>query len=254
MLLWTKTKCLLKKTLLAEQLYLFTKNKNVMKVSFLKSIVMVSMLLAGAAHAQNQDSGAFSNHKFLYGIHLGLTDNKYELYSAYGRILDSQNSSFVRDDNPPSQDDLSSHARGFRLAVIGEAQLGRCFSLRLMPGLSLFRALKLESVRCELPVDVKFHPFRKGNLEPYIASGLCYGYDFASLRDDSHNNIKPLNAHDLRYTCGLGLDWYTKILKFGIEMKAGFNLLPPNTSAVSTRSLSYFYNGATFCLGINIEA
>ena len=220
-----------------------------MKVLFSKSIFMLSLLslLAGAAHAQNQDNGTWDNHKLHYGIHLGLTENQYDLFSTNGGLIASQ-------DDPSSMDDRSYHARGFRLAVIGEARLGHCFSLRVMPGVSLFRALKLESVRGELPVDVKFHPYRWGKVEPYIASGLGYGFDFASLREDSHNKIKPLNAHDLRYTCGLGLDWYTRLVRIGFELKAGFGLLPPNTSGINSSTLSYFHNGMTFCLGINIEA
>ena len=146
------------------------------------------------------------------------------------------------------------HARGFRLAVIGEARLGRCFSLRVMPGVSLFRALHLESVRGELPLDVKFHPYRWGKVEPYLCSGLGYGYDFASKRNDSHINIKPLNAHDLRYTCGMGVDWYTRRVKVGLELKAGFGLLPPNTNDINSNSLSYFHCGPSFTLGLNIEA
>ena len=219
-----------------------------MKVLFSKSIAMLSLLtlLAGAAHAQKQDNGTLSDHKFLYGIQLGLTENKFDLYSTHGGLIANQN-------DPSSVDDRSYHARGFRFAVIGEAWLGRFFSLRVMPGVSLFRALKLESVRGELPIDVKFHPVRKGNIEPYIASGLSYGYDFASLRNDGNTVIKPLNAHDLRYTCGLGLDWYTRIVRVGLELKAGFGLLPPNTSGINPNSLSYFPNGANFCLGLIIE-
>ena len=229
-----------------------------MKVLFSKSIFMLSLLslLAGAVHAQNQDNGAFSNRKFLYGIHLGLTDNQFGLYPDHGGLIASQNSPLVNSEFQNSNFEFqnSYHARGFRLAVIGEARLGRCFSLRVMPGVSLFRALKLESVRGELPVDVKFHPYRWGKVEPYLTSGLGYGFDFASLREDSHNKIKPLNAHDLRYTCGLGLDWYTRLVRVGFELKAGFGLLPPNTSGINPNSLSNFHCGPSFTLGINIEA
>lgn len=209
--------------------------------------VLQLSLLAGNAHSQNQDSRAYENHKFLYGIHMGFTSNEFDLYSTNGGLIASQ-------DGTLHTDGSHYHARGFRFAVISEARLGRCFSLRVMPGVSLFRALKLESVRGELPVDVKFHPFRWGKVEPYLTSGLGYGYDFASSREDSHNYIKPLNAHDLRYTCGLGVDWYTRLVRVGFELKAGFNLLPPNTNGVNNNSLSYFHCGPSFTLGLNIEA
>ena len=220
-----------------------------MKVLFPKSIVVLSLLslLSGTAYAQNQYGGALDNHKFLYGIHLGFTDNEFDIYSTNGGLIASQ-------DGTLHTDGSHYNTYGFRLAVIGEARLGRCFSLRMMPGVSLFSALKLESVRGELPVDVKFHPFRWGKVEPYLTSGLGYGYDFATLRDDSHNVIKPLNAHDLRYNCGLGVDWYTRYLKVGIEMKAGFGLLPPNTGSSNPGSHSYFHCGPSFTLGLNIEA
>ena len=218
------------------------------KKSFQKSlgIALLCIVLSAPAYSQSQEQGGPDNHKFLYGIHLGFTDNEFDLYSTNGGLIAIQN-------DPSSMDDRSYHARGFRFAVIGEARLGRCFSLRVMPGVSLFRALKLESVRGEVPVDVKFHPYRWGKVEPYLTSGLGYGYDFASSREDSHNYIKPLNAHDLRYTCGLGVDWYTRYVKLGLELKAGFGLLPPNTSGINSNSLSYFNNGATFCLGLIIE-
>ena len=119
-----------------------------------------------------------------------------------------------------------------------------------MPGVSLFSGLKLESIRGELPVGVKFHPVRMGKLQPYLTSGLSYGFDFASLREDGYENIKPLNAHDLSYTCGMGVDWYTRLVRLGFELKAGFDLLPLGTGG---SNFSYFHSSPTFCLGINIE-
>ena len=200
---------------------------------------------AGTAHSQERDCGAYENRKFLYGFHLGLTENQIDLYSTNGGLIASQKGTLHTDGS-------HLHTRGFRLAVIGEARLGRCFSLRVMPGVSLFRALRMESVLAELPVDVKFHPYRWGKVEPYLTSGLSYGYDFATMHDDN-KIIKPLNAHDLRYTCGLGLDWYTRLVRVGFELKAGFGLLPPNTDGINTNNRSYFHCGPSFTLGLIIE-
>jgi hypothetical protein len=173
----------------------------------------------------------------------------FDFYSTDGGLIASQG-------GRAHTDGSHSHAAGFRLAVIGEARLGRCFSLRVMPGISYFSACRsrLESVRAELPLDVKFHPVRMGKLEPYLASGLSYGYDFATLRDDATIIINPLNAHDLRYTCGLGVDWYTRLVRVGVELKAGFDLLPPNTDGSGLSRHAYFHAGPTFSIGINIEA
>lgn len=200
--------------------------------------VLQLLFLTGTAYSQDRDSTTVGNHKFLYGIHLGYTENKVDIYS-------------TQDGTLHTSDDYSFYAGGFRIAVIGEAQLGRCFDIRVMPGISFFSGLKLESLRGELPVDVKFHPVRIGKLRPYLTSGIGYDFDFASLRDDGHYNIKPLNTHDLRYTCGLGVDWYTRIVRVGFELKASFGLLPLGTGG---GNVSYFHSSPTFCLGLNIEA
>ena len=221
------------------------------KKSFQKSlgIALLCIVLSAPAYSQSQEQGGPDKHKFLYGIHLGFTDNQFDLYSTNGGLIASQG-------GRAHTDGSHSHAAGFRLAVIGEARLGRCFSLRVMPGISYFSACRsrLESVRAELPLDVKFHPVRMGKLEPYLASGLSYGYDFATLRDDATTIINPLNAHDLRYTCGLGVDWYTRLVRVGVELKAGFDLLPPNTDGSGLSRHAYFHAGPTFSIGLNFEA
>ena len=87
-----------------------------MKVLFPKSIVVLSLLslLSGTAYAQNQYGGALDNHKFLYGIHLGFTDNEFDIYSTNGGLIASQ-------DGTLHTDGSHYNTYGFRLAVIGEA-------------------------------------------------------------------------------------------------------------------------------------
>lgn len=217
-------------------------------------------LLAAPAHAQTQDNGAADNKKMLYGIHLGFTENQVNLHytqSGVAHALEQGNHSF--------------YVPGVRLAVMGDLQLGRCFSLRAMPGVTLMDGkwkpdnvallalptvdYKVESVCGELPVDVKFHPFRKGNLQPYLAFGLCYSIDFAALHGNSDNeSILRLNTSDLRYTCGLGLDCDTRYLRVGVELKAGFGLLQPGTGGNDRANSLYFKGGPTFSIGFNFEA
>lgn len=221
---------------------------------FLLCVFSVSFL-AGPAYSQERDNEALGNSKLLYGLHLGFTLNQVDLYYSQdgaAHALEEGNHSLC--------------VPGFRMAVIGEVPLGRCFSLRAMPGVSLFSSrwepkdlsltamlldeYKVESVCGELPVDVKFRAFRIGKLEPYVAAGLNYRFDFSSRRNDS-DKIQPLNAHDLQFMCGLGLDWYTPYLKIGFEFKASHGLFSPGTGGGDP---FYFHNGSAICLGINIEA
>ena len=208
--------------------------------------------LSMPAHSQERDSSALGNHKILYGFNVGFTENHVDLYYTQGGSAHA-----LEDGNH------SLYAPGFRMAVIGEAPLGRYFSLRATPGVSLFSkdisvasdSYKVESVCGEVPVDVKFHSFRIGKVEPYVAVGLNYSFDFSSQHKDSDaGDIQPLNAHDLRYTCGLGLDWYTRYLKVGFEFKATHGLFSPGTGGSDLANPFYFHNGSTLSLGLNIEA
>jgi hypothetical protein len=234
-----------------------------MKVMF-RGIAMLCVLqllfFTGTAHSQERDSATVGNHKILYGLHAGFTLNTVDLYSTQGGVAQAL-----------EEGNRTIYAPGFRFAVIGEIPLNRNISLRAMPGVSLFKSnwepgnvsvptspstdYKVESVCGELPVDVKFIAIRWGNLEPYLVSGLSYSFDFASLRNDSDaGSVQPLNAHDLRFSFGWGVDWYTRYLKIGFEFKAGYGLLPPHTSGGDHTNPFYFHNSNSFYIGLNIEA
>jgi len=241
--------------------------KQIKKAAMLLCIFLLSFLSV-PTHAQNQGQGDSDNHKLLYGLHLGFTENRVDLYHTQGgevHALEEGNHSF--------------YAPGFRIAVLTDIQLVHYLSLRVMPGVSLFGrnwepgditvlstdrhpcqplpsvSYKVESVLGELPVDIKFHPFRMGKWQPYLCSGLSYSYDFTALRKDSGNgSIQRLNAHDLRYTCGMGLDYDTRFIKVGVELKAGFGLLPLGTDGIGYTNAFYFHSGPTVSLGLNFEA
>ena len=218
-------------------------------------------LFSVPAHSQERDSTTVGNHKVLYGLQVGFTLNTVDLYGATGGVAHA-----LKEGNHTIQ------VPGFRIATIGEVKLGRNFSLRAMPGVSLFKGdweptgmmlpaylqadnYKMESVCGELPVDVKFVVTRWGNVEPYLVSGLCYRYDFASLRGDNDNeSIQPLNTHDLRFSFGFGVDWYTRYLKLGFEFKAGYGILPPHTEVGDRTDPFFFHNGKSICIGLNIKA
>ena len=236
-----------------------------MKVSFSnkKSLVRLSGIamlfafqvsaLAVPAKAQNNAGRDWSNSKLLYGVHASYTLNDVNIYYTTSSLVKCTHTTY---------------ASGYRMAVIGEYLHGDHFSLRTMPGVSLLNTrwepaeeatsyamatnYKIESVLGEVPIDIKILPVRIGNWRPYLAVGLNYSYDFASLRKDSGDDyIKRLDAHDLRYTGSLGLDLYTNYLKIGLELKASYGILH---HSISDNNSLFFLSAPTFSIGFNIEA
>lgn len=194
----------------------------------------------------------------LYGIHTGLSISKVDLY-----YIKSGEAYALKQDN------YSFNVPGFNIAVSADIRLGRSFRLRVMPGMTLFgrdwkpdnvavlpytpSGYKVESVCMNFPVDVKYIPFRMGMFCPFLSGGLGYSIDFASIRA-SNEKILRLNTSDFRYLLGVGLDCNTKMLKIGLEFKAGFDLSAPSTSADKRPNAFYFQNSPTFVIGLNFQA
>ena len=228
--------------------------KHIKRAALLLCISLLSLHFV-PAHAQE----GFSNKKVLYGLHWGFTENWVDLYysdiEGFAHPLDQGNHSFF--------------APGTRLNVMYDVRLGNYFRLRVMPGVSLTGRnwepsglsiptssttdYKVISVCGELPVDVKFYPFRWDQL--YLTSGLSYSFDFTSLNKDlDEGTIQRLNAHDLRYICGVGYEFDTRYVRLGIELKATFGL-PSSDIIIGTRPETFYYHsGPSFSFGFNIEA
>ena len=228
--------------------------KHIKRVALLLCISLLSLHFV-PAHAQE----GFSNKKVLYGLHWGFTENWVDLYysdiEGFAHPLDQGNHSFF--------------APGTRINVMYDVRLGNYFRLRVMPGVSLTGRnwepsglsiptssttdYKVISVCGELPVDVKFYPFRWDQL--YLTSGLSYSFDFTSLNKDlDEGTIQRLNAHDLRYICGVGYEFDTRYVRLGIELKATFGL-PSSDIIIGTRPETfYYYSGPTFGFGFIVEA
>lgn len=229
--------------------------KKAMLICILQSFVFIV-----PTQAQESTRAGVDSHRFFFGVHAGFTESKVNLFytqSGEAHELKEGNHSF--------------YLPGFRIAVIGGVRLGDYFSLRVIPGVSIFgdywepdgisipaapgAKYKVESVCGELPVDVKFHPFRTGILRPFLTSGLCYGFDYVTRSNDIDKmRVQRLNGSDFRYTCGVGVDCDIRFLRIGVEFKASFGLLSPSTGGNGNVNDFYFNGGPSFSLGINIEA
>ena len=181
--------------------------------------------------------GQFDRRLLHYGIQVGLVESKFDL-------------AFSEDDElrQTLQGVTSYYTPGFHIAVIGDMRLNDYLNLRLLPGVTivsrdiayswesaylashrLAETERLaESVYGDIPLELKFRAQRYTDFRPYITGGISYGFDFASLRRNRNRNnesIVRLQPSDLRYTMGLGFDFFLRYVKFAIELKMNFGLL-----------------------------
>lgn len=201
----------------------------------------VALLLAMGAclstTAQLGNLGHFDERQLHYGIQVGYTQSKFDL-------------DFSQDDSLRRimQGVTSYYAPGFHIAVMGDLRLNRWFNLRVLPGVTLVtrevdyswengylqahrtaeRSRNVESVYGDLPIELKFRALRWNNFRPYVTVGGSYGFDFASLRknrNETNQAIVRLEPSDLRYSMGLGFDFFLRYVKFAIEFKMNFGVL-----------------------------
>lgn len=219
-----------------------------------------------SACAQVGNLGQFDSHLLHWGIQVGITESKFDLeYSEDSELRQTL------------QGVTSYYAPGFHIAIIGDLRLNQYFNLRLLPGVTIVtRDLSYawesaylashylaetqraaESVYGDVPLEVKFRAQRKDNFRPYITAGASYGFDFASLRRNRNRNnesIVRLQPNDLRYTMGIGFDFFLRYVKFAIELKMNFGLLDLRVpdDDVYIRSIDEMHT-RTFMLGFTFE-
>lgn len=193
--------------------------------------------LAAAAQGQTGNLAHFDRKLLHYGIQVGLAESKFDLHYTD----DSQ----LRE---TLQGTTSYYAPGFHIAMLGDLRLGDYFNLRLLPGVTIVtRTLayswvdgylathrlaetgrNVESVYGDVPLELKFRARRADNFRPYLLAGASYGFDFASLRKNRNRtdeSIVRLQPSDLRYSMGVGLDFFLRYVKFGVEFKMSFGLV-----------------------------
>lgn len=205
-----------------------------------KTLILLLIVLCGCVgHSWGQAFNLinFDQDKYHYGIQIGYTQSKFDLQ-------------FTEDPEirEAIQGVTSYYNPGFHITVVGDMGLGKYVSLRALPGVTLItrnmtynwapvyfeqhptldKKRSVESVYGELPVEFKFKSLRWRDFRPYLTAGMSYGFDFASLRKNRNNTneaIIRLAPSDLKYTTGIGFDFFLKYVKFAIELKAGFGLL-----------------------------
>ena len=202
-------------------------------------LLLLCLTSTHALTAQNAPVhlGKFDERKVHFGIQVGYTMSKFDLH--------------YTDDDEVRENILgttSYYSPGFHINEINDFRLGDHLNLRLMPGITLISRdmafvwsddytsthwkydtqRTVESVYGELPVEFKFRAMRYSDFRPYLIAGGSCGFDFASLFKNRNNNdesIIRLNPFDLRYTMGMGFDFFLPYVKFAIELKMAFGIM-----------------------------
>ena len=171
----------------------------------------------------------------------------------------------------------SYYSPGFHINQINDFRLGYHLNLRLMPGITLISRdmayvwsddytsthwkydtrRSVESVYGELPVEFKFRAMRYSDFRPYLIAGASGGFDFASLFKNRNNNdesIIRLKPWDIRYTMGVGFDFFLPYVKFAIELKMAFGIVDLRVveDDIYTQSIDYL-NSRTFMLSFTFQ-
>ena len=236
---------------------------------FHKTVLLLLCLMSThALTAQNSPVhlGRFDERKVHFGIQVGYTQSKFDLH--------------YTDDDAVREGILgttSYYSPGFHINQINDFRLGDHLNLRLMPGITLISRdmayvwsddytsthwkydtrRSVESVYGELPVEFKFRAMRYSDFRPYLIAGASGGFDFASLFKNRNNNdesIIRLKPWDIRYTMGVGFDFFLPYVKFAIELKMAFGIVDLRVveDDIYTQSIDYL-NSRTFMLSFTFQ-
>lgn len=203
----------------------------------LKTLCIFTLLLAVTQQALGQITqlGSYDKRPVHFGIKMGISQSKFDFTAStdeeLGELLHGATSYYMP---------------GFLISALADIRMGEYFSFRCLPGIMLTtRSLEyswnqttasshlyehsrnVESVYGELPIELKYRALRWHNFRSYVTGGVCYGFDFASLRDNRNNtneSIIRLSSHDFRYTTGVGLDFFLRYVKFAVEFRMAFGV------------------------------
>lgn len=200
---------------------------------------LLLLFAANALPAQTRPVhlGKYDDRQLHWGIQVGYTQSKFDLR-------------FSEDDQLRENilGTTSYYSPGFHINVIGDLRLSDWLNLRLVPGVTIIDrdlffnwsegytsthwkydlSRTVESVYGEVPLELKLRAKRYNDFRPYLVAGGSWGYDFASLFKNKNNNnesVIRLSPVDLRYTMGVGFDFFLFNVKFAIELKMLFGVV-----------------------------
>lgn len=183
-------------------------------------------------------------HSFLTGI--DYDHGRFQL--GYFAGIHNLGFDLVKSDNLSQNEfhdvDVLNHI-GIHLGIIGNLRLKNYFVIRVLPGISTgdrtvkfvlyennhsektYHEQGLEYFNIDVPVHLKFTPFRAINITPYVFAGIKYSYDVRSS-EYRRKGDKPIllrtKQNDLASEFGIGIGRRIKYFKLSFELKAHVGL------------------------------
>lgn len=210
---------------------------------------------------------AYDSRPVHFGFTLGLNTMDYS-------IRPSQFASRTPTDSLIA--DLTEIQPGFHVQMVSSFKLANYLTFRFLPGLSfgerkitfrdsqgeseLNRTMSIESSYIEMPCLLKYKAKRVNNFAPYIIGGVNFRYDISAKKEFAEDDeiYIRMNAFDIAYEAGIGIDFYLPYFKFSTELKLSAGILntltdvPHEEFPMYTNSIDRI-NSSIFMLSFHFE-
>lgn len=161
---------------------------------------------------------------------------------------------------------------GFTVGFISDFRVHEFLTVRFVPGVGFYTrevrrdvavetatardtAQQVGNTSLEIPVLLKFHGKRRGNVRMYLVGGVKSSTDVGNKKKDRLPNQLRANASDLSIEYGLGADLFYPIFKFGPELRISHGLRnqnPDDATNEFNKALGHF-TSHTITLFFNFE-
>ena len=191
-------------------------------------LFLVAIAFPGIGQTQKPPNLPAFDYKILhFGFTVGLNVMDFGIDRNYTRY-------------PDLYADVTRIQPGFQVSIVSDLKLDDNLNLRFLPGIS-FGAREIifyedlqndgnwtiadrnganSKVRVgpaflDFPLHLKYRAKRDNNYRPYLVGGINFRYDMAAKRayDGESNDFIRLNAADLYFEIGFGVDTYLKYFK-----------------------------------------